>query len=153
MVSLLRPVWGRSLKLHLPAGSEGRYVRGWAATRDGHDYTRTELERASAVQPVLDVVVKHYIAASGHDLDPGATGLTAREVVVLRQVSTGLTTDAVGRRLGISGRTVSKHLERAYRKLDVQDRVTALRRASELGLLVAEPAVARGSKALGVPAF
>jgi DNA-binding CsgD family transcriptional regulator len=152
MAGLLRPVWGRSLKLHLPAGSADGYVRGWAATRDGHDYTRNELERVSAVQPVLDVVVRHYVAASGARLCGGAAGLTAREVVVLKELSKGVTTEGVGRRLGISGRTVSKHLERGYRKLGAHDRVTALRRASELGLLTCAPSHQVGRSPAG-PAF
>lgn len=150
MVSLLRPVWGRSLKMHLPAGSAGRFVRGWAATRDGHDYTRTDLERATAVQPILDVVVRHYVAASGLDLGGGASGLTPREVVVLRLAAAGLTAQAAGRRLGISERTVSKHLERSYRKLGVHDRVTAMRRAADLGVLAAP---APQSRPLDLPAF
>jgi DNA-binding NarL/FixJ family response regulator len=62
-------------------------------------------------------------------------GLTAREVQVLRHVGTGLTAEAVARLLRISDRTVHKHLENAYRKLDRHDRLLAVDRARELGIL------------------
>ena len=41
----------------------------------------------------------------------------------------------VARRLGISPRTVETHLTNAYRKLGARNRVQALSRASELGLV------------------
>lgn len=62
-------------------------------------------------------------------------GLTPRETAVLAGVAEGLTADAVARRLAISPRTVHKHLERAYAKLGVCDRVSAVRRAGRLGLV------------------
>jgi hypothetical protein len=37
--------------------------------------------------------------------------------------------------LGVSQRTVHKHLEHLYRKLDVLDRLSAVRRAEALGLV------------------
>lgn len=65
---------------------------------------------------------------------PGTT-LTAREREVLRHVGTGLTADAVAHRLRISAGTVRKHLENAYRKLDCGDRLVAVQRARERGLI------------------
>lgn len=47
----------------------------------------------------------------------------------------GPTAEALGRRLGISPRIAGKHLENIYRKLEVCDRLMAVRRAYELGLL------------------
>ncbi len=58
--------------------------------------------------------------------------LTAREVEVLYQVTQGKTNAGIGRALGISEKTVEKHLDAIYRKLDVQSRteaaVTAIRK-------------------------
>ena len=48
---------------------------------------------------------------------------------------------AVARRLLVAERTVHKHLERAYAKLGVSDRVSAVLRAQRLGILP-EPALA-----------
>ena len=56
-------------------------------------------------------------------------GLTAREAEVLRLTATGATSAAVGRRLGISGATVAKHLDHIYRKLGVESRTAAAARA------------------------
>jgi DNA-binding CsgD family transcriptional regulator len=61
--------------------------------------------------------------------------LTRRELAVLALAARGLTAGAMARRLGISPRTVGKHLERAYRKLGANDRVSAVLRAHSLGLV------------------
>lgn len=64
--------------------------------------------------------------------------LTNRERDVLGLLGTGQTADAVARRLGLSPRTVQKYLERVYSKLEVSDRLSAVLRAQQLGIL-AEP--------------
>jgi DNA-binding CsgD family transcriptional regulator len=77
------------------------------------------------------------VLAGGADPLPGRTadpGLTARELAVVRLLARGLTAEAMARRLGCSPRTVQKHLERLYRKLDVGDRLMAVERAREHGL-------------------
>jgi DNA-binding CsgD family transcriptional regulator len=67
--------------------------------------------------------------------------LTARESEVLTLVSHGLTARAVARRCGISERTVQKHLEQAYRKLDCHDRLSAVLLARDSGLLTGKALV------------
>ena len=62
-------------------------------------------------------------------------GLTAREVEVLRLVAEGLTNEQVAARLVISPRTVEKHLESIYGKLQVTSRAAATRFAVEHQLL------------------
>jgi HD-GYP domain-containing protein (c-di-GMP phosphodiesterase class II)/DNA-binding CsgD family transcriptional regulator len=52
-------------------------------------------------------------------------GLTDREVEVLRLACRGATKQAVGARLGISAKTVNKHLESSYAKLGVTTRAAA----------------------------
>ncbi len=54
-----------------------------------------------------------------------ALGLTARQAQVLRLVATGISLQDIAVRLGISARTVGKHLERLYRVLGVSDRAAA----------------------------
>ncbi|WP_217424025.1 response regulator transcription factor [Agromyces sp. Marseille-P2726] len=61
--------------------------------------------------------------------------LTSRELAVLGLVARGLTTVAIASRLRISPRTVSKHQENLYRKLHVNDRVSAVILAHELRVL------------------
>lgn len=52
-------------------------------------------------------------------------GLTPREADVLAKVAQGLTNKQVGRELGISPRTVTKHLENMFPKLGVTTRAAA----------------------------
>jgi DNA-binding CsgD family transcriptional regulator len=79
-----------------------------------------------------------------HDTgSPGADGprsggnvsLTARETAVLALMAEGLIAVAIARQLGISPRTVGKHVENIYRKFGTQDRASAVLRAHSLGLL------------------
>jgi DNA-binding CsgD family transcriptional regulator len=68
--------------------------------------------------------------------------LTPRELAVLTLVADGLTAAAVARRLVVAERTVHKHLERAYAKLGVSDRVSAVLRAQRAGILPADGVLA-----------
>ena len=61
--------------------------------------------------------------------------LTPRELTVLGLLVEGLTAGAIARRLTIGERTVQKHLEHAYTKLGVGDRLSAVLRAQHLGLI------------------
>lgn len=62
-------------------------------------------------------------------------GLSVQEVKVLRLAADGLTNAAIGAQLFIGEATVKTYLSRAYEKLGVSDRTSAVRRALELGLL------------------
>ena len=59
------------------------------------------------------------------------SGLTPREVEVLRLVAQGLTDAEIAERLAISYRTVSTHLTSIYNKLGINSRVAAVRFAIE----------------------
>ena len=61
--------------------------------------------------------------------------LTDREKAVLVAAADGLTAREIGRRLGVSERTVTTHLNHIYRKLNVSSRVAALSAAWRLGLI------------------
>ncbi|HRQ10308.1 MAG TPA: response regulator transcription factor [Trueperaceae bacterium] len=61
--------------------------------------------------------------------------LTPREAEALAALARGLSNKAIAAELGISPETVKDYLENVYRKLDVRDRVSAVRRAAELGLV------------------
>jgi non-specific serine/threonine protein kinase len=66
---------------------------------------------------------------------PAPAELTAREVVVLGLVASGLTDAEVADRLVLSVRTVHAHLRSIYRKLNVRTRSAATRYAVEHGLV------------------
>lgn len=61
--------------------------------------------------------------------------LTAREHEVLTMLSEGLLARSIAQRLAVSERTVHKHLGNLYKKLDAHDRLLAVRKAEDLGLL------------------
>jgi DNA-binding CsgD family transcriptional regulator len=58
-------------------------------------------------------------------------GLSKREAEVLHWVGEGKSNPEIGTILNISSRTVGKHLEVIFRKLDVDNRVTAMLRVKE----------------------
>jgi DNA-binding NarL/FixJ family response regulator len=64
-----------------------------------------------------------------------ATGLTERELLILKELAHGLSNDAIARKLWLSEQTVKFHLHKVYRKLGVANRTEAARFAYEHGLL------------------
>ena len=61
--------------------------------------------------------------------------LSAREVAVLSHAAQGRTNAAIGALMHISETTVKTYLARAFDKLGVSDRTSAVRRAIDLGLI------------------
>jgi LuxR family transcriptional regulator, maltose regulon positive regulatory protein len=61
--------------------------------------------------------------------------LTPKELGVLRLLATRLSRREIGQRLYVSLNTVKTHQRALYRKLGVEDRSAAVKRARELGLL------------------
>jgi len=110
-----------------------------ALMRSGPDFPGRNLQLARQIQPVLggiyalrDRIGPHQ---PGHrDTDTGIP-VTARELAVLDLMADGLIAAAIARQLGISPRTVSKHIESIYRKLDTHDRTSAVLRGQAMGLL------------------
>ena len=66
---------------------------------------------------------------------PRPGGLTPREVEVLKLVASGMTNAQVAKELFLSPRTVQRHLNSVYHKLEVGSRTAATRFALENGLL------------------
>lgn len=94
---------------------------GWVVTRDGRDFRDDELDDASRILPVLYLLDRYH--KPNLAIAPADDDLTRRERQVVDLLATGLTAAAIGRLLGISPRTVGKHLENAYRKLGTHDRL------------------------------
>lgn len=67
-----------------------------------------------------------------------ARGLTARQLEVLSLVAEGLTNQKVAERLGLSPRTVDRHLENMLRRLKMHSRVELVRYALREGLIETE---------------
>jgi DNA-binding CsgD family transcriptional regulator len=67
-------------------------------------------------------------------------GLTGREIQVLRLVASGRTNRAIGRELGLSEKTVARHVHNCLTKLGVPSRAAATAYAYENGLIERPPA-------------
>jgi LuxR family transcriptional regulator, maltose regulon positive regulatory protein len=65
----------------------------------------------------------------------GDEGLSDRELEVLRLLATELTGPEIARHLFVSVNTLRTHTKHIFAKLDVNTRLAAVRRATELGLL------------------
>ncbi|HXR27960.1 MAG TPA: helix-turn-helix transcriptional regulator [Solirubrobacteraceae bacterium] len=126
-----------------------------ALSRSSRDYSDAERDFANGARPFL---IQAYLNALAHDSllrsRPGTAstpmlevlvgaGLTAREAEVVRLVALGRSNQHIAAELGISDRTVGKHLEHSFRKLGVRDRSTAAGRVWELAA-VGDAAAAGG---------
>lgn len=142
----LRQTLGTRHMLGLPFPCTGPHVSGFVVHRSGRDFTPHDLRYAARVQPLLQAAAAHrsLLAAlreatgseRGQEANRSlAVPLTPRELTVLHLLATGLPADAMARRLGISPRTVHKHLHALYRKLGTADRLSAVLRAQKAGLL------------------
>jgi HD-GYP domain-containing protein (c-di-GMP phosphodiesterase class II) len=85
-----------------------------------------------------DGAVEAVLAAAGHraaSRRQGPAGLTPREVEVLGLVARGLVNKEIARRLDISPKTVSRHVEHVYAKIGVGTRAGATFYATRHGLV------------------
>lgn len=112
---------------------------GWVFNRTTRDFSDAELGRLRRLQSGLMSLDIQIRLASRADRAATAAaadiGITIRELQVLELLSRGLTAQAIARSLLISERTVRKHLERTYRKLQCGDRLAAVQIATSAGVL------------------
>ncbi len=103
------------------------------------DPARTATLTAAAGRGELDpAAVDAVLAAQGLPARlarPGRSGLSARELQVLALLVRGATNRDIATTLGISPKTVGRHVESLYAKLDVRNRASATLVALERGLL------------------
>ncbi len=64
-----------------------------------------------------------------------SSSIAPREIEILEHLGSGLTIRQVANRLGVSTRTVEARVAKLYRKLDASNRVQALAKAADLGLI------------------
>ncbi len=126
------------MALELPVGM-GRFV-AVALNRSSQDFS--EVDRF-----LLEALAPHVLAARAEERSREATqpatddelgesweraGLTRRESDVTLWLTRGKSNLAIATILGISARTVQKHLEHVFAKLGVESRTAAVRAAAEL---------------------
>jgi DNA-binding NarL/FixJ family response regulator len=115
-------------------------ARAYAALGDG-DTATLESEAAGATLAELGAARAGSHAAAPPDAAGGTRpgGLTGREVEVLALMATGATNRRIAAELGVSGKTVARHLADIFSKLRLSSRAAAAAYAVE-HRLVAEAA-------------
>jgi two-component system nitrate/nitrite response regulator NarL len=102
-----------------------------------------DAERADLVDIIGRVVAGERVVCAdlGRDINLLLTrklkecGLTRREYEILRRVAMGQTNPEIAVSLGLTRNTVKTYLQRTMEKLGARNRVEALARASECGIL------------------
>lgn len=95
-------------------------------------YLSKETDPAELAQAIRRIAAK---PTAGWLPEVDMPELTPREGQVLDLLAQGLSNKAMARTLGLSPETVKDYLNGVYRKLEVRDRVAAITRAANLGLL------------------
>lgn len=121
---LASQVWQSFEAPHLAART--RALLGVACRALGdEDGAKLELAAAHAAFERLGAVPDLARIAAPEGASPRGHGLTARELQVLRLVAAGKTNKAIARELGLSERTVDRHLSNIFCKLEVASRAAA----------------------------
>lgn len=134
----LRVAWHAWQALGAPYEATRTQERIAAACRAAGDAATAELELSAARATYLRLgaapdVARLDEAAGGARPDPH--DLTQRELEVLRLLAAGSTNPAIAGALGISRRTVDRHVSNVFDKLGVSSRAAATARAYERHLL------------------
>lgn len=112
----------QQLAMSFPAGYAAGVPRKVcvAISRSGSDFSDDDVAAAALLRTRLSHVLNRLAPPA-----PAPSPVTRRESAVLTLLARGLTNQQIARRLAISPRTVDKHLEHAYAKLQVGGRVEA----------------------------
>jgi DNA-binding CsgD family transcriptional regulator len=138
-LATLRRAWELWLDLEAPYESARVRVQLAMACRAVGDTETAELELASARRVFADLGAVRDVARVD-DLVARAdavrgSGLSRREIEVLRLVADGQTNREIAGELGISERTVDRHVSNLFSKLDVSTRSAATAYAYEHRLI------------------
>jgi DNA-binding NarL/FixJ family response regulator len=114
--------------------TEPRAHRPARTPSDAARELREEADAGKLAGEAVDAVLESVGERARPPADPPA-GLTAREVDVLRLLARGLTNKQAAQRLGISPKTVGRHVESIYSKIGASTRGAAALFAVEHDLL------------------
>ena len=128
--------------ISVPLWIDGRTLASVVLNRRGRDSSDGERARLELLRPHLSFFYRVSCRAAPREAgaapvapalaDPWPKALTPREREVVRWLAHGKTDAEIGSLLGVSRRTVNKHLEHVYVKLGVETRTAAVMRALAL---------------------
>ena len=125
----------------LQAGASG-YVLKTAPSAELVRAVRAVARGESALDAAVTAKVMAQLATGKpFGAQSAVEGLTERELEVLRLAARGRTNRAIGRKLGISDRTVQGHLANIFGKLGVSTRTEAVLLAMKQGWITLDEAV------------
>lgn len=84
---------------------------------------------------LIEAAAPHLGSQRGEDADDALSALTAREREIFTLIGRGLTNSEIAASLYLSASTVKAHVGRVLFKLDLRNRVEAVIRAYELGIV------------------
>lgn len=102
-------------------------VFGFALSRLRPDYSERDRAVINAFRPFVENAYARIVMPP-QPLPAAVLGLTPRQGEVLRQLAVGRSNQQIAHAMQISERTVHKHLENIYRRLDVPSRSAAVAR-------------------------
>jgi ATP/maltotriose-dependent transcriptional regulator MalT len=127
-LAALRQSWITWCELEAPYEAARARVLIALAYRELGDHDAAELELDAACQAFQQLGATPALAcveALAQTKSPTAGSLTEREVQVLKLVASGRTNRAIAGKLGISEKTVARHLSNIFNKLDLSSRAAA----------------------------
>jgi DNA-binding NarL/FixJ family response regulator len=94
------------------------------------------LEAAASGQSIVDAEVQRRLieGTTAKPPEPTGTGLTPRELEVLRLIAEGLSNTEIAKHLVVSEATVKTHINHLFAKANLRDRAQAVAYAYRLGL-------------------
>lgn len=112
-------------------------ARGYLHKADSVLSLSDAIQRVLAGEHPISSSLAHYLFNLVQAQSPGSdeSGLSPREVQLLRLLSQGYTYDEAAERMGVSLSTVQTFSRRIYQKLQVNSKVKALVAARERGIL------------------
>lgn len=121
------------ISMALRHGARG-YVLKRAPIRELLDAVTTVQSGSRYLSTALGAKVVFNLAkpASPQNTNPTASGLTLRELQIIKQVSVGATNKEIAKALGIREKTVKYHMTNVMAKLQVRNRVEAVLAAGQL---------------------
>ena len=138
LTEVLAPVGASHMMvIMLVPPSSGQFVY-FGTTRADPDFTDDDLQLCRSLQPCLIALYTALTIAEQTSPRRKTMILTRREHAVLGYLADGLTAEAIARRMSTRPATVRKHLQNLYAKLGTSDRLGAVIRGRDLGLLHAD---------------